>query len=37
MYAERLGGTTRILGAGHDVMLSEPEMLAQALMTLVSS
>ena len=36
-YAERLGGTTRILEAGHDVMLSKPEMLAQALMTLVSS
>ena len=37
LYAERLGGTTRILEAGHDVMLSEPEVLAQALMAHLSS
>ena len=34
LYAARLGGTTRILEAGHDVMLSEPDMLAQVLMAL---
>ena len=32
LYAERLGGTTTILDAGHDVMLSEPDQLAQSLM-----
>ena len=32
VYAERLGGTTSVLDAGHDVMLSEPEMLAHGLM-----
>ena len=35
LYAARLGGTTRILEAGHDVVLSEPDMLAQVLMALL--
>jgi pimeloyl-ACP methyl ester carboxylesterase len=32
VYAERLGGTTSVLDAGHDVMLSQPKMLAHGLM-----
>ena len=37
VYAERLGGTTSILDAGHDVMLSAPEMLAHGLMERLTS
>ncbi len=32
VYTEQLGGTTSVLDAGHDVMLSESEMLAHGLM-----
>ena len=32
VYAQRLGGTTSVLEAGHDVMFSEPELLAHVLM-----
>ena len=32
IYAQRLGGSITTLDAGHDVMLSEPDLLAESLM-----
>ena len=34
-YAERLGGSSSVVDAGHDVMLSSPKLLAQKLIDLL--